>query len=299
MMERRIERWYDGTLRPTLLDPPRLSSARAPWSGFLLEGEPCIGGSANRIVIPHAELIMMIGGGAWIETRAFGVSQKFFAGPDTVTLWPAGHDLQSASWKPVDSRDGDLRITCMQLDPLALDLLKLETEGRSLPMLPALDDPVLASLMRLAEGDIKTGCATGRLYGESLCLALGTHVLGRYATGFKEKRPGRAGLSAQQRERVRELVQANLDGDLSLAELARVAGLSPQHFTVACRGTFGKTPHQYILGERINRARRLLANQRLSLADVAFSVGFATQSHFTAAFRKAVGVTPRDYRAAL
>jgi AraC family transcriptional regulator len=53
------------------------------------------------------------------------------------------------------------------------------------------------------------------------------------------------------------------------------------------------------LGERINRARRLLANQRLSLADVAFSVGFATQSHFTVAFRKAVGVTPRHYRAAL
>ncbi len=297
MTEKRIEKWFDGTLHPNSIDPPQLSSTRTPWSGFLVEGGPCPGGEASRIVWPHTELIMVTEGGIWVEDHAFGARKRFFAEPGSITIWPTAHESKSASWWPLDPSHGTTRMMNVQLDPSVLEPLLPEIEGRELAMQPALQDPNLASLLRLIKAEVQAGCATGRLYGESLCLALATCVLERYSAVPKQERPARASLSVRQRERVREYVHENLDGDLSLAELARVAALSPQHFTVACRSTFGATPHQYILRERINRARRLLATQGcLSIADIAFTVGFATQSHFTAAFKRSVGVTPRHYR---
>jgi len=299
MTERRIQKWYDGRMRPAFPDPPQLSSVRVPWNGFLAERDPCLAGRADSIVWPNTELIMVTTGGVWVDYRAFGVGRQFFAGPGSVTIWPAAHESRSISWAPLDSRCGSTEIISMELDPCVLRLLTPEIDGRPVAMQPAVQDPVLAALLRLVEAEVQTGGATGRLYGESLCLALASRVFGRYAVAPPEERPSRIQLSVQQRERVRDHVHAGLDGDLRLLELARVSGLSMQHFTAAFRNTFGTTPHQYILRERIVQAKRLLVTRPLSIADVALTVGFGSQSHFTAAFRRAVGMTPRHYRAAL
>jgi AraC family transcriptional regulator len=299
MTDKRIEKLYDGSLQPAFADPPQLSSARVPWSGFLTERDPCIAGHAASVVWPHTELIMVTAGGIWVEDHALGVCRRFFAGPGSVTIWPAGYESRSNSWTPLDSRCGPTEMISMELDPCVLRLLAPETERRPVAMHPAVQDPVLATLLRLVEAEVETGAATGRMYGESLCLALASRVLGRYAIATPTEGSSRAQLSVQQRERVRDHIHANLDGDLSLLELGRVSGLSTHHFTVAFRNTFGTTPHQYILRERIVQAKRLLALRPLSIADVALTVGFASQSHFTTAFRCSVGVTPRRYRAAV
>jgi AraC family transcriptional regulator len=159
-----------------------------------------------------------------------------------------------------------------------------------------IQDPQLAALVCGMEAEIEAGCPAGRLYGESLSLALAAYVSGRYSTALLNARPPKGGLSRRQLERVLDYVHANLGSDLSLTELAAVARLSPQYSTDAFRNSVGVTPHQYVMRERVGEAKCLLAKGRMSVAEVALTVGFASQSHFTDLFRRAVGTTPKRYQ---
>jgi AraC family transcriptional regulator len=95
---------------------------------------------------------------------------------------------------------------------------------------------------------------------------------------------------------VKELIEANLDGDLSLKILAKESGYSRAHFARLFRAATGMTAHSYVLERRILRSRHLLAQPDLSLTDIAASCGFATQSHLTLVFRKKFGITPNECR---
>jgi AraC family transcriptional regulator len=75
--------------------------------------------------------------------------------------------------------------------------------------------------------------------------------------------------------------------------------MSPHYFVELFRASTGQTPHQFVLTQRIERARRLLANRALSVLDVAVLVGFSDASHFTKVFRRIIGATPSRYRADL
>jgi AraC family transcriptional regulator len=108
--------------------------------------------------------------------------------------------------------------------------------------------------------------------------------------------PSRGGLTPARLRRVLEHVRTELVGDTSLHRLAELAGLSPCHFALVFRQSTGLPPHRYVLQQRVERAKALLANPQLSLAEVGYAVGFASQAHFTTVFRKLVGATPATYR---
>jgi AraC family transcriptional regulator len=95
---------------------------------------------------------------------------------------------------------------------------------------------------------------------------------------------------------VREFINENLDEDLSLAEIAAVADLSQYHFARAFRKTTGLTPQQYLMRQRIERAKELLAKDDLPLVEVSLRAGFKNQSHFTTLFRKFTKLTPKTWR---
>lgn len=96
--------------------------------------------------------------------------------------------------------------------------------------------------------------------------------------------------------RVLDHVDANIAESLTLAELASVAGMSRMHFASQFRKATGLRPHDYVLRKRIEHAQHLLVTTSQSLVDVALSVGFQTQSHFTTIFKKIVGNTPYQWR---
>lgn len=93
-----------------------------------------------------------------------------------------------------------------------------------------------------------------------------------------------------------ETIEKNLDGDLSLAALARRAGMSSSCFSRWFREQTGRTPHAYVVEARIERAKLLLRSSELPLLDVALAVGFSSQSCLNVSFRRRAGVTPADYR---
>ena len=93
-----------------------------------------------------------------------------------------------------------------------------------------------------------------------------------------------------------ELMDAHLDQELSLADLADAVSLSPSHFAHLFRELIGLTPHGYLTNLRLERARGLLVETDLSITEIATRVGFRSPSHFATAFRTVTGASPRAYR---
>jgi AraC family transcriptional regulator len=90
-----------------------------------------------------------------------------------------------------------------------------------------------------------------------------------------------------------DYIHDNLDQHLTLAELAFIAKMSIYHFSRTFKLFAGITPHQYVLNARVERAKDLLIQGKLSLSEIATRVGFFDQSHFTRAFKRSVGTTPQ------
>jgi transcriptional regulator GlxA family with amidase domain len=93
-----------------------------------------------------------------------------------------------------------------------------------------------------------------------------------------------------------DFIEANIDQDLPLASLARVAAMSVYHFARRFKETVGVSPHAYVVMRRIRRAQRMLERGKDPLADVAAACGFFNQAHFTTTFQRSIGVTPGAYR---
>jgi AraC family transcriptional regulator len=96
--------------------------------------------------------------------------------------------------------------------------------------------------------------------------------------------------------RVLEFMDARLDQGFTVAELASVACMSPAHFARAFKATTGQAPHAFVSARRLALAKRMLADDRRPMADIAFAAGFSSHSNFSRAFRNATGMTPGDYR---
>src|SRR5262249_19290568 len=107
-----------------------------------------------------------------------------------------------------------------------------------------------------------------------------------------------AALPGSRLRRVTAYIDDNLQGTLRLAELCAVVHMSPYHFARLFRQSTGTPPHRFVRDRRIAQARRLLANEALSIGETARGVGFRTASHFSTVFRRASGATPTAYRAA-
>jgi AraC family transcriptional regulator len=108
--------------------------------------------------------------------------------------------------------------------------------------------------------------------------------------------PPRPGLLKWRLKRVLHYIEANLSEPISLPKLAAAAGLSRMHFAAQFRAATGLRPHDFVVRRRIERAQELLRDPALPLVEVALSVGFQTQAHFTTVFRTLVMETPGRWR---
>jgi AraC-like DNA-binding protein len=98
--------------------------------------------------------------------------------------------------------------------------------------------------------------------------------------------------------RAKDLADARYGEALTVADLARAAGLSPAHFSREFRKTFGESPHAYLLTRRLERAAALLRNTDRSVADICVAVGLSSVGSFTTSFTRMFGTSPTTYRAA-
>jgi AraC-like DNA-binding protein len=157
-------------------------------------------------------------------------------------------------------------------------------------------DNTIIEKLKHAISEAERSCEQhGALCAKMLRLALATHRL-RVSSETDTVSRKVAPLSKWRLKRTMQHIDAHLTEPISLPDLAKVAGLSAMYFAAQFRVATGLRPHEFILRRRIDKAKDLLSDERNSLADVALSVGFQTQSHFTTVFKRFAGATPSQWR---
>jgi AraC family transcriptional regulator len=160
------------------------------------------------------------------------------------------------------------------------------------------DEFLYRSVQRLA-GLIGQTDDLSEMLGETLSQALCLHLLREYRAGSGSGSADRPGpvLSPAAARLVQEYVHAHLAERITLDALSALAGLSTHDLLIAYRRAFGTTPAQYVIAQRLRRARWLLANTAEDITAIALATGFGSHSHLAATFKKHTGLTPREFRA--
>jgi AraC family transcriptional regulator len=271
---------------------PELSSANHPWAGYLFEV-----GKRERDALPRASflkttLFLCTGEPGTVYWRHVGIWHEHRVWPGSIFIVRRDTEIQ-AGWSSDSWPTMLLQLDNAKLQHIAPDQVS-EIE-KSLASALTTDDHRLAALMLAMRDEVRDGCASGRLYGESLSLAFLAYLAGRYATpGTADDQDAR--LSPVQKRCVADYVRENLAGNICVMELAAQVQMSPSHFARVFKSSVGVTPYRFVMQERIEGAKDMLASTNLSASQVAMAFGFSSQSHFVKVFRQFTGVTPKQYR---
>ena len=157
-------------------------------------------------------------------------------------------------------------------------------------------DARVAALMAAANAERMAGFPSGPLFLDSVEQALAAALVDAYAGRSHSVQPFRGGLGPARLRMIKELVHAKMEDELTLWEMAQSVELSPAHFSRMFRKSTGETPHQFVLRNRIERAKEMLRAPEARVLDVAIACGFKTQQHFARVFRHVCGTSPREYR---
>jgi AraC family transcriptional regulator len=212
-----------------------------------------------------------------------------------LTFVPAGHEYHE--WH--DPRI-PARLMFFYFDPAELETHStLDFSNVSFTPRLFFEDSTLLDTVFKLKRLIESPEPENRLYFEALAIVL-VHELVRLDRGAdRVEAQVRGGLAAWQQRVVTAYIDEHLTDQISLATLAQLARLSPYHFCRAFKRSFGVPPHKYHTSRRIERAKVLLEKRPLSVTDVGLTLGFSETSSFTAAFRKATGLTPSGYHRSL
>ena len=144
--------------------------------------------------------------------------------------------------------------------------------------------------------ELQSGGMMGRLYIESLTQALVIHLLRHYSEVAQIFTPENRSLTSKQLQQAIDYIHTHLDRDLSLSQIAKIINISPTYFSSLFKRATGTSPHQYVIQQRVERAKLMLSKTDLVIADIALQVGFSSQSHLTQQFKRLTGVTPKQMR---
>ena len=183
---------------------------------------------------------------------------------------------------------------------LALQAFAEESGGRHqvflrLPSCGSVD-PIIRHLLLCLRPLLEQPADGSSLFVDQIALALQAHLLHTFATTAIQRQSVRRGLAPWQERRAKEAMNASLDKDISIAQLASECGLSNSHFARAFKQTTGRPPYRWLLERRLETAQDLLLNSQMSLQEIASACGFADQSHFSRAFSQMMGTSPGAWR---
>jgi len=246
-------------------------------------------GQTLRIVVQLSARSMRL------ERVMGGVTNVAQPGLDAINLNPAN--------QPIDWQwDNFMEFVHLQVAPAFLAQME-EEYGVDAQQVMALErfnmhDAMLAQIgHELAEMLEKRHPVVEMAYLDSLATFLVLHLWNRHCRpAAAHQEPGKQ--HGPDFHRIVDFIRGNLEKDLRIEQIARMANLSSFYFIRLFKAAFGKTPHQYILDCRIGLAKDLLRGSFLPISEISQRCGFSTQSHFTSAFRQATGESPRAYRQA-
>jgi len=278
------------------LSPPTLTSAEAEWSSLRFEYRRFVpAGETPKLCFDRYAIAVTLGQGFqldWqIEEVARGRVQRQMLFHGGMTLVPMQHEHWGA-WNQLHEGFAialkPKLLTRNSAELLAVDHVEL------LPQKP-LYDPLILQIGLALKADLESHRPGGRLYAETMATALAVHILRNYSAHSHHSVRYVGALSATQLKRVTDYINEHLDQELSLQELAAIAQLSAYHFCRSFKRSTGLTPHQYVIRQRVERAKLLLKDGKMGISEVAIACGFTHQSHLNRHFKRLTGMTPKFF----
>lgn len=278
--------------RVPFFSAPELSSADHPWAGYSLEEangppDPLPSHSWSKTTLLH-----VMGGQDSLRWKHRGIWRTDRMQCGTVSIVRRDVEIQSAV--PTNS----IPMMVLQLDNSKLQHIAPDhvlAIDKALEPAQVTSDVRLAALLSAMCEEVRAGCTSGRLFGESISLALLAYLSGRYATPRTEEHCCQS-LSPAQKRCLVGYIRANLATNISVTELAELVQMSPSHFARVFKASFGMSPYRFVMQERIEGAKDMLAGTLLNASQIAMAFGFASQSHFVKVFRQFTGVTPKQFK---
>lgn len=270
-----------------------MDSSHLDWSGLTLKGYHYPDQETNIplmrdymiVIYEGARAIMQrSSGGPWhSDAVEKGVISLLTRAEQSVWRWDrpirvkhiyVGHEIIEQTANQVFEKD--------------IDRVRIDDRVRA-------EDSIIPLYLKILEGELQGEGFGERLYIDSIRTQLAIHLLRHYANvEFRPPKPG--SLNPRLRRMMIEFIDQNLTENITLDDLAGLAGLSSYHFSRKFKADLGMAPHSYVLSRRIERAKRLLKSSRVPLKLVAVECGFTDQSHLSRVFRKFLGVTPNNFR---
>jgi AraC family transcriptional regulator len=275
-----------GKLRPMGLAPVA-SSAHLKWRGYHLEHQRLSSVERreviwlNNMVFVHRRPITI----EWKQQSRF-VPRRIQAG-DAVIVPPQG---------VTDSRvRSRVDVVALAIEPTFMVAACGEmaaSEHFELRLVHGVTDPFVKGVCLALLEEVERGGKSGLLYADSLVTGLAIHLASRYSSRKTGRRPSGCPRFVR---RAQLFITDHLERDLTLGDIAAAVNLSPFHFSRVFKQHTGLSPYQFLLQQRIERARQLLVRGQHSVSGVALEVGFYDQSHFTLHFKRLSGMTPGQF----
>ncbi len=291
----------EGPRGETLLSPQQwgtlLTAAPQPLQavdGGLLRRWKDTSPRINQPPLDHHYLAMHLGGPKLVRREGDGPMVQREVALGSVTVVPAG---SAFTWVTV----GPIEFAHLYIAPRRLERTVRDTfdrEPRSVALLPQIgwNDPLVGALMQAMLDPALDASPDGRLARDSWYEALLARLIQGGSSLSVASPRARNALAPRTLARLKLHIEANLANEVTLDQLAAVAGLSRFHLCRAFRETTGYPPHAYLTRARLANAKRLLRGGDMPIRNIARACGFASPNQFATSFRKHLGTTPSAYR---
>jgi AraC family transcriptional regulator len=276
------------------------SSAGLGWSAISAELRSHGVSETPAIVPQNVELCLAVAGNdAGLVIRT-GAGQRQETRPSTGAIWlsPVGVGDNVIAIKAPIPTTLHLYLPAVLFRRLADDFNLPGAPPHSIRYVAGVRDEVINQIGLSLISAMTNETAAGRMFVETASATLAARLLQAYCDSGSAKsyEPGVHRLDQARLRRVLDYILMNLDKEITLAQLAGVAGLSVFHFARTFTRAVGVSPHRYISRMRLENAMAEIAAGKLSLAEIAFNAGFSSQASFTRAFYRVNGLTPGEYR---
>jgi len=274
--------------------PPILTSLNVGWSGFNVAYMCQPAGEVPEVYTPLWHCLGIFTHGdriIYAERKLDGRWRRDAVVGGDVVITPVNVS-QGVAWEA----EGDFII--LGIEPNFFTRAVDDSASEQIELLPhfATPDPLIYQIGLALKNVLATGGVSSRLYAETMVNALSVHLMQHYSNRKPILHKYIGGLSKYKLNLIIEYIQANLDQDLGLTELATLVQMSPHYFSHLFKQSTGISPHQYVISCRVERAKELLLKGGIAIADIAKQVGFANQSHLNLHFKRRFGVTPAQIR---